>query len=505
MCEARIIRIVVISANDVKAERDAVRHAIDFLNKSTAEDRSLVIKVYLWEADAFPGFHRGGRQAGIDEVLRIEDCHLLVTIFWKRFGTPVRDALSGTEHEFRLALKHWRETGRPQIMAYFNQERANPTTQEELEQWSRVLEFKENFPEEGLWWNYEGASDFEKKFRNHVTQFIRQEFPLPSEPHTNLSTHPPQSASVAPADATRCVELFVEGAVPARLGLRFRRRLRRSLSRLLGVPLSDVEIISAEEVKAAKLTINLPAPVAERLLKTYQTGESELTRLLHVSAVRARQAAARQEEVAKCTQAAAAAASVSDEIADERDADKDSTDPRSPPYHRLTALLPPSFRIPIAVAMLLFVVTGVSFLNINDATRRRQLEDAVAQLNPRAANFTPLPDEHVAAEMQMVYLYPDMTVRGPDSSRFARVAVDTAIVLFLLEVPELDEHRTCDLTLSDSESRILFIMRDLECVGGKQVSIRVPKGAIPRGDYNFSLSRGQDFQTDYRFRVVRND
>lgn len=506
MCDVRIIRIAVISASDVEAERDAVRRVIDFLNKSTAEDRGLVLKVYLWETDAFPGFHPEGRQAGIDQVLRIEDCHLLVTIFWRRFGTPVRGALSGTEHEFRLALKHWRETGRPQIMAYFNQEAANASTREELKQWDRVIEFKENFPEEGLCWNYNGAAHFKELFLNHVTQFIRQEFPLPSESDPNLSTRRPQRAPVAPADATRDVELFVEETGMARLGESYRRRLRRSLARLLDVPLSDVEIVSAEEVKAAKLTINLPAPAAERLLEAYRAGEPELMRLLHASAMRAGHAASAQEEAVEGAQAeAAGAAGVSDEL----DADKVSNRPASlPPFRGSAALAHPGFRLPTAAAaaLLLSVVVAliyISYISNNNVAQRGQWEEEVARLNPRAGNFTPQPGLPVAAEMQMVTLAPNAMVRGSEGY-YPRVAVSAEVLLFLLEVPE-QGRRLCDLTLLDSRSRILFIIRDLECVGGEQLPIRVPKGAIPRGDYNFSLSRGQEFQADYTFRVVRND
>ncbi|HEX9869624.1 MAG TPA: SUMF1/EgtB/PvdO family nonheme iron enzyme, partial [Candidatus Tectomicrobia bacterium] len=40
-------------------------------------------------------------------------------------------------------------------------------------QWGQVLEFQENFPKEGLWWPYEGASQFERLLRLHLTQFIR--------------------------------------------------------------------------------------------------------------------------------------------------------------------------------------------------------------------------------------------------------------------------------------------------------------------------------------------
>lgn len=494
---------MVISAKDVKAERDVVRPVIDFINKSTAEDRGLVLKVYHWEADAFPGFHRGGRQAGIDEVLRIEDCDLLISIFWKRFGTPVRDARSGTEHEFRLALKHWRKTGRPQIMAYFNEEPAGPKTLEELEQWGRVLEFKKNFPEEGLCWDYKGESQFKELLLHHVTQFIRNKFPLSSEPHTSLSPLPPQHAPEAPDEATRGVELFVEGASPSRFSAKHLKKLRHALSRLLDILPSDVEIVSVEEVRASKLTINFPARAAERFLKAYLAGEPGLTHVLQKFDVKVGQAAAGQEAAVEGAQASAAgAASVGDEL----DADKDSNRPASPPpFRRRTVLLPHRFQIPIAAALLLLVVVGIWFHYINDDARRRRMEDAIARLNPHAVKFTPLPDGTVAAEMQVVALSPNSTVRSSDGVGSARTSVSTAIVLFLLEVPEREGRRACDLTLFDSESKILFIMRDLECVGGGQIPIRVPRWAIPRGDYNFSLSRGQEFQTDYRFRVVRND
>jgi hypothetical protein len=73
------------------------------------------------ETDTYPGFHLDGPQGLIDPILRINDCDLLIGIFWKRFGTPTADGTTGTEHEFNLALQSWKEKGRPQIMFYFNQ------------------------------------------------------------------------------------------------------------------------------------------------------------------------------------------------------------------------------------------------------------------------------------------------------------------------------------------------------------------------------------------------
>ena len=43
-----------------------------------------------------------------------------------------------------------------------------------------VLEFRANFPKEGLWWPYQGKSDFKELLRRHLESFIRKQFPLPA-------------------------------------------------------------------------------------------------------------------------------------------------------------------------------------------------------------------------------------------------------------------------------------------------------------------------------------
>jgi hypothetical protein len=159
------------------AERRVVRAVIEELNQSIAADRGLRLEAALWETDAFPGFHAEGPQGLIDGILQIGDCDVLVGIFWKRFGTPTGDARSGTEHEFRVAHEAWTKHGRPQIMVYFNQQPYNPQSKEEIDQWGQVLEFKKSFPKEGLWWAYEGAAEFERLLRVHLTRFIRVTYP----------------------------------------------------------------------------------------------------------------------------------------------------------------------------------------------------------------------------------------------------------------------------------------------------------------------------------------
>jgi Domain of unknown function (DUF4062) len=179
MAHAQLLRVVVASPDDVQAERNVLPAVIEELNASIARDREWRLELARWETDAHPGFHPEGPQALIDAILRIKDCDVLLGIFWKRFGTPVHDAGSGTEHEFRRAYEAWQQRRRPHIMMYFNQRAYTPKTKAEAEQWVQVLAFRENFPKEGLWWPYNGRVQFERLVRRHLTHLLLHELQQP--------------------------------------------------------------------------------------------------------------------------------------------------------------------------------------------------------------------------------------------------------------------------------------------------------------------------------------
>jgi small GTP-binding protein len=169
----RILRVVVASPGDVQPERDVLPSVIEEVNRIVAADHGLHLELSRWETDTHPGFHAEGPQGLIDPVLKIADCDLLVGIFWKRFGTPTADGKTGTEHEFGLAHAAWQEKRSPQIFIYFNQKPYAPQSKTDAEQWGRVLEFRDKFPKEGLWWPYRGKAEFEKLVRNHLMNYIR--------------------------------------------------------------------------------------------------------------------------------------------------------------------------------------------------------------------------------------------------------------------------------------------------------------------------------------------
>ncbi|MGZ3610947.1 MAG: tyrosine-type recombinase/integrase [Ktedonobacteraceae bacterium] len=172
MKHIQVLKVVVASPSDVQQERKSIVEAAEEINRGIARANNLLLEVYRWEIDSYPGFHPEGPQGWIDQSLDIEDLDLLIGIFWKRFGTPTTDARSGTEHEFRIAYNLWKQTGSPQIMVYFNQSKNTLSSLEEVEQVRLVIEFKQSFPSEGLFWNYEDVEEFGKLIRGHFTRFI---------------------------------------------------------------------------------------------------------------------------------------------------------------------------------------------------------------------------------------------------------------------------------------------------------------------------------------------
>jgi TPR repeat protein len=190
----RVLRLVVASPGDVKPEREILPRVVDEVNQNIANPRGLLLQLHRWETDSFPGFHPQGPQGLIDPILKIEDCDILIGIFWKRFGTPTTDAKSGTEHEFRAAYEAWKKNQKPQIMVYFSRKPYAPQSKEETDQAGLVLQFKNEFPREGLWWDYKNKTEFERLIRNHLTNFLASQFPLDKPAQTDKPTPAPPGA-----------------------------------------------------------------------------------------------------------------------------------------------------------------------------------------------------------------------------------------------------------------------------------------------------------------------
>jgi hypothetical protein len=171
-----LLRVVLASPGDVKAERDAVEEIIAEANRDTARPAELYLELARWETDARAGFHAGGPQGLIDPILKIDECELVIGIFWSRLGTPTPDGKTGTEHEFETAYNGWKNNNhRPEILAYFCERPAEPKSVEDRKQLGLVENFKANFPKEGFAWKYTSLDEFKTLVARHVRQYVREQ------------------------------------------------------------------------------------------------------------------------------------------------------------------------------------------------------------------------------------------------------------------------------------------------------------------------------------------
>lgn len=172
----RVLRVVIASPEDVQKERNALPNILNKLNKGLAGELGLRLEPWQWKTDAFPGFQKDGPQGQIDASMRIEDSDIVIGIFSRRFGTPIENGQSGTEHELLRAYEAWKANKRPYIMVYFNQNPPSPQNTADLDQLRAILEFKDRFPKEGLWWQYKGSTDFATRIREHLEKLLREHF-----------------------------------------------------------------------------------------------------------------------------------------------------------------------------------------------------------------------------------------------------------------------------------------------------------------------------------------
>jgi len=174
----RHFRIVLASLSDVQAERDAAVSVIDSVNQILRGlDLPAALDLVRWETDAHPGMHTGGPQGLIDEGLRIEDSDALIGVFWKRFGTPVSDADSGTEHEIRRAIESWGAKKSPQVMLYFRDTPYQPTSPAEQQQYQKVQAFRQDLisKDKLLVWNYRDVTAFSDQLQKHLLNVVTQQ------------------------------------------------------------------------------------------------------------------------------------------------------------------------------------------------------------------------------------------------------------------------------------------------------------------------------------------
>ncbi len=184
MADLQLIKIFLASPGDVAEERNAVEQVIETINRNLGSEKRVRLETVRWEKDTYPLLGSDAQNVVNRQIAGagMSDCDLFIGIMWNRFGRPTPRAGSGTEEEFNTALESFKNTGRPEIMFYFNQAPANINTVEAIEQKRKVIEFRNKLQDEGLIAHYSGLQEFKDLLRNHLEKWLINRSPQKLEP-----------------------------------------------------------------------------------------------------------------------------------------------------------------------------------------------------------------------------------------------------------------------------------------------------------------------------------
>lgn len=120
---ARILRVFVSSPSDVAEERAALDEVVAAVNRTDGAALGFRRDLVKWETNITPQLGPRPQQV-VDEQTPVYDIY--VGILKHRFGTKTGRYGSGTEKEFRDALRRWNDTGAPWILFYFSKSKVDP-------------------------------------------------------------------------------------------------------------------------------------------------------------------------------------------------------------------------------------------------------------------------------------------------------------------------------------------------------------------------------------------
>jgi len=212
----RAIHVVLASPSDVAEERDAFDDAIKMANH-VVSSLPVIFVPHRWE-EVSPGYHPEGTQALIDSRLKIEQCDLLIGIFWKRFGMVDTQPYSRTAWEIVRAVEARKlNLTRPEIKIYFCNRYYRPSVKE-LEEHTLVMKFKQELADTVLYEEYDEVVEFRTVlFRDLLEYLVRAKIiDAPADPQLSLqvTSNPLLLRLEGLTELTPDLKLSLAGKVP---------------------------------------------------------------------------------------------------------------------------------------------------------------------------------------------------------------------------------------------------------------------------------------------------
>jgi nucleoside 2-deoxyribosyltransferase len=162
--DTKLYRVLIASPGDVTQERGIIRQQIANWNSMHSSDMKMVLMPLGCETDGTPDLEERG-QAIINRQL-VDNCDLLIAVFWTRLGTPTPQADSGTVEEIERAHNEGKR-----CIVYFSDKEAPPSGID-LKQYERLQKYQEELNKEGLTDTYKTIEEFREKVFRHITASV---------------------------------------------------------------------------------------------------------------------------------------------------------------------------------------------------------------------------------------------------------------------------------------------------------------------------------------------
>ncbi len=164
--DCRVYRILIASPSDVEEEREIAVRVIQEWNDLYSYSRKIALLPLRWETHTAPEY--GTRPQEVINRTIVDQCDLLVGIFWTRIGSPTGVAESGTIEEIERVGK-----AEKPIMLYFSRVEIDPD-KIDIAQIEKLKLFKKKTYPNGLIESYKTIIEFRDKFAKQLELKVRE-------------------------------------------------------------------------------------------------------------------------------------------------------------------------------------------------------------------------------------------------------------------------------------------------------------------------------------------
>jgi hypothetical protein len=163
--DCRAYMVLIASPSDVHGEREEAVRVMQNWNALHSDNRRVVILPLRWETHTAPEYNVRPQEAINGRI--VDDCDLVVGIFWTKLGTPTEEADSGTLEEIERVAK----AGKP-VMLYFSHVPVDPT-KVDLKQMGKLKKFNESILSNALVETFGTSLEFRDKLASQLELKIR--------------------------------------------------------------------------------------------------------------------------------------------------------------------------------------------------------------------------------------------------------------------------------------------------------------------------------------------